>query len=275
MNGPEIDAEIVLHYEQDYDESSRITNGMGELELVRTREIIERHLPPGPLSVLDIGGATGVHARWLAERGCRVDLVDPMPRHVTAARALADEGLAVTAELGDARHLLQSTATYDAALLLGPLYHLTDRADRLRAWREALRVVKPGGFVFAAAVCRFASLLESLASGTLLDPDFRAIVDQDLRDGQHRNPERRRSWFTTAYFHHPTELGAEAVEAGAELVEVLGVEGLAALLPQLETQWDDPRGREMILDAARAIESEPTLLGLSPHLLMVARRPVG
>src|SRR4051812_22171768 len=94
--------EIRTYYEDDFDESQRIIKGLHELELVRTREIVERHLPPGPLRILDVGGGPGVHARWLAEIGHHVDLVDPMPRHVAAAQALADSGLSITASTGDA-----------------------------------------------------------------------------------------------------------------------------------------------------------------------------
>src|SRR5207245_462037 len=110
--------DIVAHYELDYDESGRITKGYLQLELVRTREIVRRHLPRGPLRVLDVGGGTGVHARWLAEEGHEVLLVDLVPRHVQAARASAEEGLNVTAELGDARQLDLPDESFDAALLL-------------------------------------------------------------------------------------------------------------------------------------------------------------
>ena len=273
MNEPEIDAEIVHHYEHDYDEAARITSGLNELELLRTREVIERVLPGDALRILDVGGAAGVHARWLAQAGHQVEIIDLMPRHVEAAAALAEQGLAVTARLGDARSLPHADQEFDAVLLLGPLYHLVERDDRVQAWREALRVVKPGGFVFAAGVNRFASPFSGLAHGVFLDPRFRAIVERDLNDGQHRNPDREPNWFTTAYFHHPDELGAEATEAGASVMETIGVEGLACWLPQLESQWNDPDGREAILDSARAIESEPTLRGRSAHLIAVARRP--
>ena len=264
--------EIVDHYEHDIDESERIRAGLGSLELVRTREIIERHLPEGSLRVLDVGGGAGVHARWLAEAGHTVELLDPMPRHVAAVRALAAEGLAITADIGDARALANADHTFDLVLLLGPLYHLTERADRIRAWREAFRVVRPGGLVVAAAISRFASLFDGLARGMLADARFREIVGRDLTTGQHRNPDRVPHWFTTAYFHHPDELEAEAVEAGGEIIELAGVEGLASWLPQLEGQWSDVGMRNVILDAARSTEHEASLRGLSAHMVLVARR---
>jgi SAM-dependent methyltransferase len=270
---PAIPDEIFDHYEREVDESRRLLRGLNELELVRTREIVERHLPSGRLRVLDVGGGAGVHARWLAEAGHQVELIDPMPHHVAAANALASEGLSIEAHEGDARALTEPDRTYDVVLLLGPLYHLTERTDRVAAWHEALRVAQPGAPVIAAAISRFASLFSGLTFDVLFDPEFRAIVDQDLATGQHRNPGHVPEYFTTAYFHHPDEIAAEAADAGAEVVEVVGVEGLACWVRSLDDRWNDPTSREAILDSARAIEAEPTLLGLSAHLLCVARKP--
>ncbi|HET6774199.1 MAG TPA: class I SAM-dependent methyltransferase [Acidimicrobiales bacterium] len=267
--------EVREHYECEIDEEQRLRQGPGLLELARTQEIVRRHLPAGPLRILDVGGGTGVHAAWLADDGHDVHLVDPIDRHVEAARRLAGPGRRITAEVGDARRLRADRDSADAVLLLGPLYHLTDRADRSLALREAARVVRPGGVVIAAGISRFASLLDGLGRGFLFDPEFRAVVERDLREGAHRNPERRPHWFTTAYFHHPDELRAEGVDAGFDGVEVLGVEGVAGRFGELFDRWDDPEVREAIMFSARAVESEPAVIGASAHLLMIARRPAG
>lgn len=260
---------IVRHYEQDYSEADRITTGFDSLELVRTQEILRRHLPAPPATVLDVGGATGVHASWLAADGYRVHIVDLVPSHVDRARAnLASLG--VTAEVGDARRLANADASVDVTLVLGPLYHLVDREDRVAALVEARRVTRPGGLVAVAAISRFASLCSGLQKGFLVEPEFRAIVERDLLDGRHRNDSAHPGWFTTAFFHHPDELPEEIEAAGLELVELVGVEGIAVWL-DLADRWATPAGREAILFAAGAVESEPTLLGLSPHLLAVAR----
>ena len=125
--------------------------------------------------------------------------------------------------------------------------------------------------MFVAAISRFASLFDGLTSGMLSDPAFLAIVERDLRDGQHRNPDRRPGWFTTSFFHRPDEILEEALAAGYDVVELVGLEGLACWLPQLEATFDHPRDRQLVLAAARAVEAEPSLLGLSAHLLLVAR----
>jgi SAM-dependent methyltransferase len=259
-----MDDGILRHYGQGV-ERDRVAGGASRIEFARTKELLERFLPAPPASVLDVGGGPGAYAAWLAERGYRVQLVDPVPLHVEQAAARGG----FTARLGDARRLDEADASFDVVLLLGPLYHLTERADRLDALAEAHRVVRPGGIVAAAAISRLASVLDGLVQGYLADPAFRAIAERDLADGQHRNPDDRADWFTTAFFHHPDELRGEVEEAGLALEGIYGIEGPGWLLPD---RWDDPQGRENVLFAARALEQEPTLIGLSAHLLAVGRK---
>ncbi|MEQ4207002.1 class I SAM-dependent methyltransferase [Actinopolymorpha sp. B9G3] len=256
-------------------EAGRLSGGAGELERLRTQDLILRHLPPPPLLVLDVGGAAGVHALWLAKRDYDVHLIDPVPGHVEQARAASDAqpshrlGSATT---GDARELWHADTSVDAVLILGPLYHLTERADRMRALEEAYRVLRPGGVVFAAAISRFASMMSGLAIPDLLDdPDFVEIIRQDLRDGQHRNPTEKR-YFTTSFFHHPDELRAEMVAAGFADTKIAAVEGPAMWTGSFDADWADAGKRALILEFLRTTEEEPTIIGSGSHFLGIAHR---
>jgi len=175
---------------------------------------------------------------------------------------------AVTASIGDARDLTQVGIDYDAVLLLGPLYHLTDHDDRALAWSEAVRVARPGGAVIAFAISRYASLLDGLKRRILGDPVFRATVNADLRDGQHRNPSVREhpEYFTTAYFHLPAELQREAIASGLVDIQLFAVEGPAWILEDI----DDLENQVF---AARATESEPALIAATSHILVTGIRP--
>ena len=123
---PDLDPRIRDHYLSG-NERDRLAAGAGRLEFLRTQDLLTRLLPPPPAVVLDVGGAAGAHAVPLAAQGHEVHLIDPVPLHIEQARAVP--GLA-SVTLGDARALRWPDATVDAVLLLGPLYHLTERADR-------------------------------------------------------------------------------------------------------------------------------------------------
>ena len=263
----EIPEEVIAHYGLGA-ERARLASGPGRVERARTEEVLARWLPPPPARILDVGGGPGTYVPWLAAQGYEVHLVDPVPLHVEQARAAGAAG----ARVGDARHLDEGDASHDVVLLLGPLYHITERAGRVAALAEARCVVREGGVVAAAAISRFASLLDGLFRGALDDPVFRSIVERDLVDGQHRNPTGRPEWFTTAFFHHPEELKAEVAEAGLGLEEMVGLEGPTWLLADVEERWTGADRRERALAAARAVEREPALMGLSAHLLAVARK---
>jgi len=266
-----IDPAIDSHYGTGYERSRLFPGGLPSLEFVRSMELLDRLLPPPPARLLDVGGRPGAYAAELARRGYRVHLVDPVELHVRQARQAAggDPAAAFTAAAGDARELSEPDRSQDAVLLFGPLYHLTEAADRRQALSEARRVLRPGGVLLAVAVCRFASLLDGLYRGWLDDPVFRPIVDRDLVDGQHRNPDPvgRPEFFTTAYFHAPDGLAEEVERAGFSGTTVYGVEGPGWPLRQ---EWADPRRREHILLAARSAESERSLIGFSSHLIAAA-----
>ena len=266
---------VITDYYDRTPEEGRLERGPFQLEEARTRELIQRFAPPPPGTVVDVGGAAGAYALWLAEAGYSVHLLDAVPRLVAEAqrRSAAVEQPLRSCRVGDARVLEMPADSADVVLLLGPLYHLTDAGDRARALHEVARVLKPGGWLFAAAISRWASALDGLARDLLGDPRFAAIVEQDLRDGQHRNPTGRLDYFTTAYFHRPEELADEVLAAGLALTGVYGLEGPGWILPDVPERMADVHRRAGLLGVARMLETEPAVLGSSAHLLAVAQRP--
>jgi ubiquinone/menaquinone biosynthesis C-methylase UbiE len=260
---PDPEPDLVRFYTTRYVEDDRLrASPHGRLELARTRELLRRRLPPAPARVLDVGGGTGVHARWLVEDGYEVHLVDLVPEH--AAQAASIDG--ITTSVGDARRLEQPGGSVDAVLLLGPLYHLVARRDRLSALAEARRVAHPGGLVAAAAISRYAGLLDLAALGQL-DEHTEPLLRRVIRTGRHEP----RLGFTTAYLHLPDELAGELHGTGLRDVEVLGVEGPTG--PALDAHGLD-RLEDLLPAAvrcARMVERDPALIAASAHLLAFGR----
>src|SRR5687768_14113611 len=109
-------------------EETRLSQGSSQLEFERTKDLLGRFLPSPPSQVVDVGGAAGAYAFWLASRGYTVHLVDATPRLVEAAKrhdATCAHHLA-SLSVGEARQLSFDDGSVDAVLLLGPLYHLIE-----------------------------------------------------------------------------------------------------------------------------------------------------
>jgi len=270
---PKPDAAVTSYYQQ-FDEDSRLQTGAFQLEFARTKELVLRYLPPAPAVIVDVGGGSGVYSCWLASLGYEVHLVDASPKLVEQARGRSNELKRPIASihLGDARKLEFADNSADAILLLGPLYHLTERGDRMRSLREAHRVLRSDGVLCAAAISRFASLFDSLSSGFFAKPEFAGILERDLAEGQHRNPTGDLNYFTTAFFHRPGELQQEISETGFRNVRLLPIEGPSWLARDFESLWRDDVQRARLLESVRKVECEPEILGASAHLMAIANK---
>lgn len=277
MAGPSPDSPegaIIAHYAR-YDETRRLKSDIGPLEQARTSEMILARLPQPPAVIVDVGGAAGPYSFWLAGLGYEVHLVDLVPRHIEQARTrMAQAGAPRLASLrvGDARCLDLPDDFADALILHGPLYHLPERADRLKALGEARRLLKPRGLLFAFAITRYAGLIYGLTQGHVFDAQYLAMIRNEVRTGLRQDPPSWAFTFPNAYFHLPAELGPELEESGLTHEGTLGVLGPAWLVPDLDTSWEDESKRAVILEIARLTEREPVL---GPRLLALGRKPGG
>ncbi|MCD4753672.1 MAG: class I SAM-dependent methyltransferase [Anaerolineaceae bacterium] len=267
--------DIRAFYERGLEEN-RLFRGLGVLELLRTKEILKRFLPESPCVVYDVGGGSGVYSRWLTSMGHEVHLVDPIPLLIEQAREESAKRIGngpLTMRVGDARNLFFSDATADCILLLGPLYHLISMGDRLQALREAYRVLKPGGILFAAAISCYASTTAGLFFGYITDEDFLEMCLRELRSGNHQRPESWPMLFAEAYFHRPEQLKEELETASFQESRILAVEGPGWFMREFKDVWVDRSKREAILRVIREVEEDPIAIGISPHFLGIARKP--
>ena len=263
---------LASYYERK-NEDRRLLSGLGELEFLRTKEIIQSVLPEGDLSIADIGGGTGPYAFWLAELGHRVELYDLMPNHVASAQAINEstsrklDRIAV----GDARTLDLRAGDFDIVLLLGPLYHISDQDERVAVLRRTSEWLKPDGRLITAYISRFGSLMDGFIRGLFQDPEYVDIVREDITTGRHRPNVANDRYFTDSYFHRVDEITDELQVAGLQALDVVGVEGVGWLWQNFEELWSDPAQRDVLLEMIRATDREPSLLGASGHILSVSR----
>ena len=254
-------------------ERGRLHHGLGLIEFARTKEILSEQLPPPPAVVYDIGGAYGEYAYWLAGLGYEVHLFDLAERHIEMAHEFGAElGLTLAAaEVADARCIDRPDGSADAILLFGPLYHITDRGERLVCLRECDRLLKPGGLLLTANITCFSSTLNYVSmydQKSVLDDDvmYQTLV-RTVETGIHVGRE-----MGTAYFHRPAELKAEVEAAGFADVELRGVIGPCWMIRNLDEAWGDAHKRESILRVVRLFEKEESLMGFSTHFLSISKK---
>ncbi|MGB3376718.1 MAG: class I SAM-dependent methyltransferase [Microbacterium sp.] len=254
----DIDACIQTYYGEVFDEHVRLTtrSAQGPLEFQRTQQIIREHVRSG--RVLDVGGGAGIHSRALMDAGLAVEMIDPVPRHVEQAQAVG-----VAASVGDARDLRFPDDSFDAVVMLGPLYHLSSREDRLRALREAARVVRSGGVVLAAGLSRYVAFGAASLGRTVPSPipgEWAALIAEGTPGSGLR--------FPAGHFHTAEELQAELESAGMTVIRVAGVEGPGGMFLEGEAEIDgDIRDAALVL--ARAASDVPGIRDQSAHLIAV------
>ena len=258
--------ELENFYQNRYNEDGRM--GRRPLEYLRCKEIISRYLAPA-MTIADVGGATGAFSYWLAQQGHTVHLLDYTPLHIEQAEEHGmNLGLTLASCIcGDARKLPYSDNSMDLVLVMGPLYHMQDSADRMACLDEAMRVLKVGGVLICEAISQYANLFVCFMEGLVEDERFRKILDENLATGNH-NPGDT-PFFTTAFFHSPELLKLELEQAEFADITLLPVEGFASVV-DINVYFSDDHKKDLLLEYVRKTEAFPSLLGISGHLMAIA-----
>lgn len=255
-------------------EANRLELEAFKLEGIRTKEIIERYIQKDNLEILDIGGGAGHYAFWLQEKGHNVTLVDLSPKNIELVKKHSETtGKELKKfETGDAVNLNFSNEQFDIVLLLGPLYHLTKRTERIKALAEARRVLKPKGILVSAVISRYASLIDGFQRDFVQDNRFFNLLINDLMTGIHLNETDNLEYFTTAYFHTPKEIISEIAESGLQFEKLIPVESFGWIIKDFNDKEKDPDYMKKLLGTIRMVEGNEDLIAISPHIIAVARK---
>lgn len=264
-----------------YDEAperewDRLTLGAhGRLEYLVTMHALAQHLPaPAPdCRLLDAGGGPGRYSLALARQGYRVTLLDLSPALLTLAReriAAADPAISQRIDAAIEGSITDLTmfadAQFDATLCLGGvLSHLPDATDRQRALRELRRVLRLNGRLFVSAFNRLAGMRSAVQWPQSWPQFFPRLLDSGhIPMGPNCVP---------TYAFYPEEFVAELAQAGLAVHALYGCQGLGAHLPEerLLAVLDDPERWPLWQQALLATCDHPNIVGLSSHLLAVAR----
>lgn len=257
----------LIEFYNTYDEDSRLGSRHGSVEFLTTMHYVEQYLAP-KARILEIGAGTGRYSHALARQGYPVDAVELVEHNIEVFQRNTRAGEPVTISQGNALDLSAIPDNcYDITLLLGPLYHLYTPEDKRQAIREALRVTKPGGILFAAYV---------ISDGCLLDEGFhRGNIDvaeyirTGLLDGE-----------TFAAKSEPKDLfelvrkeDIDALMSGfpVKRLHYVASDGCARLLREAIDAMDDETFRLYLKYHFVTCERED-LVGVTSHALDISRK---
>ena len=259
-------------------EKNRLRSGIGLIEFERTKEILLEFLPKPPAVIYDIGGGYGEYAWWLTSLGYEVHLFDLSETNIAMSAELSLEYpnfRLASAMVCDARSIPRADESADAILLMGPLYSIVEYEERIAALRESRRLLKAGGIIFSAALTPYSVLLHQLTlydrRRTLDRPEVLAMIERELIDGHHINPERSIvGGLGTSHLHTAKALREELAQGGFSDTAIYGVMGGAWLAPNIEELWRDERARAVLMKTVRMLDFHEEVIGLSGHLLAVS-----
>lgn len=256
--------DYLTEYYENYNEDDRLSSRRGQIEFLTTMGYIQAYLQPG-MKILEIGAGTGRYSLTLAAMGFDVTAVELVPHNLEILKSKVTPEMKLTALEGNAMDLGElQNENYDMTLLLGPMYHLYEEGDKLRAMAEAVRVTKPGGLIYTAYCIADASIVNFFRQGKLME-----LVSEGLLDLKTFNTKSR-----------PQDL-FELVRKGdidrlmegfpTQRLHYVATDGLAYFMLKDINEMDEDSFK-IFLTYHLTVCENPELVGATAHALDIVRK---
>lgn len=258
----------IEQFYENYDEEGRLERNQLEQEI--TLKYLQDFLPPSG-KILELGAATGRYTLNLAQRGYSVHAVDLSAGLIKQAKARLNNfpDHQVTFEVRDARDLSHlSENTFDAILVMGPLYHLVEKQEREDLLKSCHRLIKPNGVLISTHCTRLGMLghmLNKYPDWIGEQGEIQAIISQ----GFDANHERKGNF--RAYFVRPEDVCAEHEAAGFTSKVLAGLEPAIGPADEYFNRLQGAN-RAQWVELLYSLRSKPSWLGSARHLIYIGHK---
>jgi Methylase involved in ubiquinone/menaquinone biosynthesis len=261
---------IIQFYEM-YDEESRLQSRKSKnVEFVTTTKLLDTYFTK-KMNILEVGAGSGIYSFYFAQQGHNVTATDLTPKHVAIMNRRLQDNPKLPIQIMEANATelkMFEDSKFDAALCLGPLYHLVDVDQQNKCISECLRVLKPGGIAAFAYIPRL-QVFPYVVQGDrryLTDNWMERIID---RGATYANEED--SFWTDAYYHTSEEIEKRLGAHSVETIDHIGTDGIAPLIGEFIDQLNDDE-YEVWLKYHWKTCREPSILGMSNHALILCKK---
>ena len=258
--------DYLKEYYESTDEDARLLSRHGSVEYITTRKYIDEALG-GDRSkkILEVGAGTGRYSVTLAKEGYSVTAIELLEHNIDVMKTklTGDEPLKIIC--GNALDLsCLADESFDLTLVLGPLYHLFTKEDKLRALREALRVTKRGGIIMAAYCMNEPTILQFVFAGDHLS----YVFDNNMLTADWHCKSEPKELFDLVRTEDIAEL-----DAGLEAVrlKLIATDGMSHLMRDIVDAMDDAHFEKWI-EYHLAVCERQDLVGFSNHTLDILKK---
>lgn len=254
------DSDVQMEWErlENHPFEFRITTGM-----------MDRYIKPGD-RILDIGGGPGRYSIYYAMKGCDVTLVDLSSENVKFALEKSREmNVNLKAVCGDAREVDQlMKGQFDHIFVMGPMYHLLEEKDRMKAINAAMALLKEGGILYVSFIFLFSGMIygmKYLPELLLSEPD-QVFVDAVLSDESYGGDA-----FTKAFFINKKDILPFMANFSLKKMHLFGQESI--LSPCEPTLLHQPQEvMEKWIEVAQKLCEREELLSYSEHVMYIGQK---
>ena len=135
--------ENLIKYYNKFNEEKRLTTKHGQVEFLTAIKYIHDYLKKND-QIIDIGAGTGRYSEYFQKEGYDVTAIELVKHNLRQI-----EKKKIKCMLGNAINLNKiKDNSYDITLLFGPMYHLIQMDEKIKALEEAKRITKKGGYIF-------------------------------------------------------------------------------------------------------------------------------
>ena len=291
------DFEKVKNYYRHFDEKNRLRNdNSGKLEFLMTMRILEKNLPPvqvtenpegavaagaagvdpvDGVSILDLGGGAGVYSFPLAKKGYKVWLADLSETLLAQANKQKKEEAVqnlISCDQVNATDLsCYKDQSFDVVLLFGPLYHLTEKAEREKCISEVSRVLKKGGKIFASFIPHLSGSI-ALVQRFCWSPDQVDIntLEECFESGKFKNLSDK--GFQEGYYPASEEIENLFSANGFEKILLRSIRGFGYEKEDVIFKFKNKNVFSKILDLIDSTAEDKSIIEMCGHAMYVGVR---
>ncbi|QSX06747.1 class I SAM-dependent methyltransferase [Sedimentibacter sp. zth1] len=242
-------------------------------EFIFTTYMMDKYIKPGD-TILDIGGGPGRYSMYYSQKGCDVTLVDLSDGNIQFAKEKAKEKkVSINAFSKNCLELDKlNLKEFDHVFLMGPLYHLVEEEDRIKAVKIALNHLKSSGNLYCSFILDFASIIYDLKNGPgllskhLEDQDSKSIIDSIVNRTIYDGPS-----FTSSCFYNQKQIEPFMKQFGLKKLHLFGQEGIMS--PNENQVLTYPKEEfDLWIETAKKFLELPELLAYSEHAMFIGKK---